>query len=135
MATYLEIPVIPAKNSETPVSGVFISDDKGNVEASATIPGNIQNNIEAEKIKFSDSAINNSSVNTHGFIKKLSGTATEFMNGAGNWTRLSAAGLFGNIYKVESTETVVIGANYENVVSNMIIEGALSIEGRLKILG
>lgn len=36
-------------------------------------------------LSFTDVATNNASTSAHGFLKKLSNTATEFMNGAGNW--------------------------------------------------
>jgi ethanolamine utilization microcompartment shell protein EutS len=37
-------------------------------------------------IVFTDVTTNNSSTSKHGYLKKLSNTATEYMNGEGNWT-------------------------------------------------
>ena len=53
----------------TPTSGV-LTNCSGYVEANLTI---------------TDVTTNNASTSAHGFLKKLSNTATEFMNGAGNW--------------------------------------------------
>ncbi len=42
-------------------------------------------------ITFTDVTTNNASTSKHGFLKKLSNVATEFMNGVGNWVSLVAA--------------------------------------------
>jgi len=41
--------------------------------------------LDEDALALTDVTTNNSSTSKHGFIKKLSNTATEFMNGAGNW--------------------------------------------------
>lgn len=42
-------------------------------------------------ITFTDVTTNNASTTKHGFLKKLSNVATEFMNGVGNWVAISVA--------------------------------------------
>lgn len=43
-------------------------------------------------LSVSDITTNNASTSAHGFLKKLSNTATEFMNGQGNWATPAGAG-------------------------------------------
>lgn len=115
-------------------SGALISDEKGNFKASQTLPVPVQKNIEAENLKFKDSTTNNSTETKHGFLPKLSGEEDEYLNGEGEFVKPPRSGSgFANIYKIDASQTVTIGANYENVVSNMIIDGALVVDGRLTI--
>lgn len=51
---------------------------------------------------FTDVTTNNASTTKHGYLKKLSGTATEFMNGAGNWATPSGSG---TVVQVVNTQT------------------------------
>jgi len=44
-------------------------------------------------ISVTDVTTNNASTSAHGFLKKLSNVATEFMNGAGNWVSVTIDGL------------------------------------------
>lgn len=115
-------------------SGSVITNEKGEFVVTQTLPTPVQKNIEAENLKFKDSTVNNSSESKHGFLPKLSGQAEEYLDGEGNWVKPPRGGQgFANIWWVESDETVTIGASYENVVSNMVIDGALVIDGRLTI--
>lgn len=41
--------------------------------------------VTETKITLADNTTNNASTSAHGFLKKLDNTATNFMNGAGNW--------------------------------------------------
>lgn len=121
---------IPAINN-----GALITTDKGKFKSSQTLPDAVQENIEVEKISFEDSTVNNSSETKHGLLPKLSGDSTEYLNGEGEWTTPSRVGTgFGNIWNVPSGTVVTIGANYENVVSGMVIDGDLVINGKLTIL-
>lgn len=116
-------------------SGVLISDANGEFETSQTLPVPVQKNIEAENLKFVDSTTNNSSETKHGFLPKLSGEDDEYLNGEGEFVKPPRSGSgFGNIWNVESGQTVTIGANYENVVSEMEVSGVLDIYGKLTIL-
>lgn len=45
--------------------------------------------LDEDALALTDVATNNSSTSKHGFLKKLSNVATEFMNGAGNWATVS----------------------------------------------
>lgn len=116
-------------------NGVLITTDKGKFKTSQTLPDEVQENIDVEKISFSDSTVNNSSETKHGLLPKLSGEDDEFLNGNGEFVKPPRTGSgFGNIWNVESGQTVTIGANYENVVSGMVIDGSLIIYGKLTIL-
>jgi hypothetical protein len=42
-----------------------------------------------DKISLSDNTTGNASTTKHGFLKKLSNVATEFMNGVGNWVAIT----------------------------------------------
>ncbi len=116
-------------------SGVLISDEKGVFKTDQTLPVPVQKNIEAENLKFKDSTTNNSSETKHGFLPKLSGEGDEYLNGNGEFAKPPRSGSgFGNIWKVLSGETVVIGEVYENVVTTMQIYGTLQVYGKLTIL-
>lgn len=116
-------------------NGVLITTDKGKFKTSQTLPDEVQENIDVEKISFSDSTVNNSSETKHGLLPKLSGEDDEFLNGNGEFVKPPRTGSgFGNIWNVESGQTVTIGANYENVVSRMVVDGILIIDGVLTIL-
>jgi hypothetical protein len=46
-------------------------------------------NVSDANITFTDVSTNNASTTSHGFLKKLSNVATEFMNGVGNWVSVT----------------------------------------------
>lgn len=120
---------------EAKKNAALITTDKGEYEASQTLPDKVQNNIQVEKISFSDKTVNNSSIDKHGLLPKLSGESDEYLNGEGEFVKPPRSGSgFGNIWNVESGQVVTIGANYENVVSGMVIDGDLVINGKLTIL-
>lgn len=45
--------------------------------------------VSESEIVLSDNTTNDASTARHGFLKKLSNTASEFMNGAGNWVAVT----------------------------------------------
>ena len=115
--------------------GALVTDSSGKFSASQTLPDKVQNNIAVEKISFSDKTTNNSSTGKHGLLTKLSGESDEFLNGAGEFVRPPKSGSgFGNIWWVKSGQTVTVGETYENVVTNMLVDGTLIVDGILTIL-
>lgn len=50
--------------------------------------GFVGDTVSEAEIVLADNTTNNASTTKHGFLKKLSNVATEFMNGAGNWASL-----------------------------------------------
>jgi hypothetical protein len=56
------------------------------------LPAAAQQKITERQIFLSDNTTNNASTSNHGFVKKLSGSATDFFNGAGNWSTPAGAG-------------------------------------------
>ena len=50
-------------------------------------------NITDANLSMSDITTNNSSTGQHGFLKKLSGTSTQYMDGSGNWSTPSGTGV------------------------------------------
>lgn len=65
----------------------------GDVEVTGTLTNNgssvgVGAGVDESEISLSDNATNNASTTKHGFLKKLSNVASEFMNGAGNWASL-----------------------------------------------
>lgn len=61
------------------------------------VTGNLTNNgspvgvgagVDESEISLSDNTTNNASTTKHGFLRKLSNVATEYMNGVGNWVSL-----------------------------------------------
>jgi hypothetical protein len=49
--------------------------------------------IAENRLSISDNTTANASTSAHGFLKKLSNVATEFMNGVGNWVAVTIDGL------------------------------------------
>lgn len=68
----------------------------GDVEVTGRLTNNgaavggegVGSSVVESEISLSDNTTNNASTTKHGFLKKLSNVATEFMNGAGNWASL-----------------------------------------------
>ena len=124
---------VPSTNSSA-----FIVSDNGKIKGSQTLPVKVQNNIAVENISFSDKLTNDATTGKHGLLPKLSGIATQFLNGLGTWSvpaKPDNTEYFGNIWWVRSGETVIIEETRENVVSNMLVQGSLMVYGRLKIIG
>lgn len=48
--------------------------------------------VDDDQVVFADNTDGNASTSKHGYLKKLSNTATEFMNGQGNWATPSGSG-------------------------------------------
>lgn len=63
------------------------------IQSAGYISGSTQlgnGTVTEVKLGLSDNATANASTTAHGFLKKLSNVATEFMNGAGNWVSISS---------------------------------------------
>lgn len=122
--------IIPSRDNS-----VYIGGRGGKPSAEQTLPIPVQENIDIENVRISDSTVNNSTEGKHGLLPKLSGDNSTFLNGEGEFVSPPRTGSgFGNIWNVESGQTVTIGANYENVVSEMEVSGVLDIYGKLTIL-
>jgi len=67
------------------------------------------------EITFTDIATNNSSTTKHGFLKKLDNTATNFMNGAGNWAVPAGASYMKLIGSETWTQTTTAEADIKTV--------------------
>jgi hypothetical protein len=67
--------------------GVEINKDQWNEGHSVSGLGALAelDSVTEAEITLADNATNNATTSAHGFLKKLSNTATEFMNGAGDW--------------------------------------------------
>lgn len=63
-------------------------------------------NVSDANLVASDITTNNSSTSQHGFLKKLSGTSTQYMGGDGNWS--TPAGSGGTVTSVSVTTPSVI---------------------------
>ena len=74
---FLESPAFTTPALGTPASGVM-TNVTGLTEAGQTL---------------ADNATNNASISAHGYLKKLDNTATNFMNGAGNWATPVGSGM------------------------------------------
>lgn len=61
--------------------------------------------ISDATISISDITTNNASISAHGFLKKLSNVANEFMNGVGNWATVTASAAWGGITGTLSSQT------------------------------
>jgi len=68
---------------------------------------NTLSNITEAMLSFSDITTLNSSTGQHGFLKKLSGSATDYMDGSGNWSTPSGSG---TVLPVIDTQTIVKGS-------------------------
>jgi len=71
------------------------------LNASNIIVGSGPNAPSDANLSTSDITTNNASTTKHGFLKKLSNVATEFMNGAGNWATPT-----GGSYQFKSSSAV-----------------------------
>lgn len=124
--------VIPATKDS-----VVVTDNSGKFSSKQTLPTKVQNNIDVEKISFSDKTINDATTTAHGLLPKLNGLATYFLNGLGQWAvppRPTKSDYFGNIWWVKAGTTVTIDDDRENVVTTMQIYGSLQVYGKLTLL-
>ena len=65
----------------------------GNVVASSIGTTQLANNgVTEAKLGFSDVTTKDASITAHGLLRKLSGTVTEYLNGAGAWTTPAGGG-------------------------------------------
>jgi len=66
--------------------------------------GNFLKNVDADAT-LTDITTNNSSTAKHGFLKKLSNSATEYMDGSGNWSTPAGGGGSGVAEDLTTAET------------------------------
>ena len=60
--------------------------------------------VDEAEITLADNTINNASTAAHGFLKKLSNTASDFMNGTGNWAAVTKDNVgLGNVDNTSDT--------------------------------
>lgn len=122
--------IIPSRDNS-----VYIGGRGGKPSAEQTLPIPVQENIDIENVRISDSTVNNSTEGKHGLLPKLSGDNSTFLNGEGEFVSPPRTGSgFANIWWVKTGVTVTIGEIYENVVSRMQVDGHLEIDGKLTIL-
>lgn len=74
--------------------------------------------IQEKNIGFSDILNNNSSTEKHGFLPKLSGTSTTFLNGSGAFSGITASGITGVLPVANggTGATTILGANIPLIV-------------------
>jgi hypothetical protein len=96
------IPTVPAKATQAQAEAA--TDDAAYMTAlqvknevqkdgAVSIPsGNIAS-VPESKLSIADNTTANATTSAHGFLKKLSNVATEFMNGIGNWVAITIDGL------------------------------------------
>lgn len=65
--------------------------------------------VAETNITLADNTTNNASTSAHGFLKKLSNTASEFMNGAGNW--VNPVTVLSNPYKFRARRTSALSTS------------------------
>ena len=83
----------------------------------------------------SDITTNDSSTSKHGFLKKLSNVATEFMNGAGNWVNPKTPLLLsthGNSATIPASTTNYIPPNTPIALSTITNNTLITVAGTLK---
>lgn len=83
-------------------------------------------------IKITDVTTNNATASAHGFLKKLSNSAQDFMDGAGNWTTAISKVLTGytsGAGTVASTDTILQGIQKlnGNTVAGIVPNNAVSV--------
>lgn len=74
-------------------SGLQGTDYQGDPTIFQRIPQGIQKKISAENIYFRDKLTGNASISKHGFLPKLTGDITKFLNGLGGWSTISSASM------------------------------------------
>ena len=74
-------------------AGALAVNDDSHAHTSTTLPATVSylgTAIDETEMAFSDITTLNANTSQHGFLKKLSNTSTEFMNGQGNWATPAA---------------------------------------------
>lgn len=99
--------------------------------------------IPESKLTIADNTTANASTSAHGFLKKLSNVATEFMNGVGSWVSVTIDSLLppqtGNSGKFLTTDgsasswaSVTVPSQYLNLISTTSVTNA-STTGNIAI--
>lgn len=83
--------------------------------------------VKESDLAFSDVTTNNASISTHGYLKKLSNVATDFMGGTGNWTSIPLAGR-----TITGTANEITVTNGDGVSGNptLSLPSALTFTGK-----
>ena len=71
-------------------------------------------------LSISDITTNNSTTGAHGFLKKLSGTGTDYMGGDGNWHTVAGAGVTGATGAGVTGATGITGATGQTGLSGSL---------------
>ena len=77
-------------------AGALAINDDSHSHTSTTLPATVTylgTAIDETEMSLSDITTLNSNTTRHGFLPKLSGTATEFVNGAGSWATPAGSGM------------------------------------------
>lgn len=92
--------------------------------------------IAEADITLADNTTNNATTSAHGFLKKLSNTATEFMNGVGNWATPASGGdlVYLGAVALTGTTASVTGLGTSNKGYVIIVDGfSATATGALRV--
>lgn len=68
-----------------------------------------KSNVIAEQITLTDDTINNSSINKHGFVPKLSGSPTDVFYGDGTWKNITPTGIsYNKSFEISTPNQTII---------------------------
>lgn len=116
-------------------------------DISTNLDGRYLQSVSDAMITFSDITTGNASTNKHGFLPKLSGQSTQYLNGLGNWQTITSGNdvSFGSAAQIPFMNNVSTNFSYSNnltwndsllyiggnthVKSNLVVDGSLDING------
>lgn len=92
-ANHYKLAEVTVASGAVSIANAAIADSRTqlNIRAGTKVGGVTPGAATDAAITFTDVTTNNASTSKHGFLKKLSNVATEFMNGVGNWVSISVA--------------------------------------------
>lgn len=94
-------------------AGALAVNDDSHAHTSTTLPATVTylgTAIDETEMSLSDITTLNSNTTRHGFLPKLSGTATEFVNGAGNWATPAASPAGSNTHIQYNNNSALAGS-------------------------